>query len=259
MDPNKRTRLFSTLGIVFVAGALVLVVVRMVGGFAGTVLGDRPGERWFGRESTQAERSIDEVDDGDGSSDDLVALEAGALAGFSAIAATGGWSIAVEQGEFDVAVEVSERVRDAVSVRVSGGTLRLDVHSGLRSVAGNLEATIRLPDLDRLEIDGGADIRLRGLELDRLDIDIDGAATINATGGSYRELRVETDGAANIDFSGSAVVDADVDMDGASNLNITMAGGELDGVLRGVGNVRYGGDVERESIRVEGLGRVHVR
>ncbi|MFW6289067.1 MAG: hypothetical protein ACOC2Q_04735, partial [Spirochaetota bacterium] len=70
---------------------------------------------------------------------------------------------------------------------------------------------------------------------------------------------VDVDGAANVDFSSAEVVNASVEMDGASNLSITMAGGSLTGALRGVGNVTYGGEISREAIRVEGLGRVRRR
>lgn len=249
MDPNKRTRLFSSLGIVLVVGLLAFVVIRFIGGidlgFAERIVG--------GSWSSDGH-------DTDRTGGDMVGLDLPAdLGGFTGISSTGGWKITVCPGEYDVSVRVSERSADDVRVSVRGDALRLDVEPGMRTVTGTLEATVSLPRFERLETDGGAEVRLQDLDTDRLAVDVDGAASITATGGRYGRLEIEVDGAANVDFSDASVVDANVDMDGASNLSITMAGGTLTGYLRGVGNVSYGGEVADESIRVEGLGRVRER
>ena len=223
MDPNRRTRLISTLGIVAVIVVLAVVVVRFIGG-------------------------------------EMVALDLPAdPSGFTGISSVGGWKITVRRGEYDVAVRVGERSADDVRVEVRDGTLLLGVAPGMRAVTDTLEATVSLPRLDRLQIDGGAEVRLDEVVSDSLAVDVDGAASITATGGRYGRLEVEVDGAANVDFADTAVFDADIDLDGASNLSITMAGGTLTGYLRGVGNVSYGGEVADESVRVEGLGTVRAR
>lgn len=240
MNPNTRTRLVSTLGIVVAVAFLVGVAIRLIGGIYPAVSGE---SRDAGRTGA-ALVALDTPEDGKG---------------VTAVASVGGWKVTIRPGEYEVSVRTSERSADDVRVYVSDDTLSLDVPPGVRTVNGTLEATVWLPHLDRLEIDGGAEVRLEDIESDRLAVDVDGAASITATGGRYGRLTVDVDGAANIDFSGSAVVDASVDMDGASNLRITMAGGTLTGYLRGVGNVSYGGEVADESIRVEGLGRVRAR
>jgi hypothetical protein len=254
MDPNKRTRLFSTIGIILIAGVIVFAGFRMVGAISLRINDwSFSPARWFGR----GEETIDAAGPGGGPLVDLP-IPAG-LEEFTGVSTVGGWKVTLRPGPYDVSVRVSEGSLDDVTVGTDGDLLRLAVRSGLRPATGSLRATVTLPDLEHLEVDGAAEVMLDGFEVDRLFVDIEGAASVRAVGGRYDDLRVETDGAAGIDFSNSAVVDAAIDMDGASSMDITMAGGRLTGVLRGVGNVRYGGDIAAESVRVEGLGRVRER
>jgi len=102
-------------------------------------------------------------------------------------------------------------------------------------------------------------VELAGLSLDRLRVTVDGAASIRGVDMEIEELEVDVEGAGNVDFRRARVVNARVQADGASNVTMTMDGGRLTGVLRGVGNVSYGGEVSEESIRVEGWGKVRKR
>ena len=97
---------------------------------------------------------------------------------------------------------------------------------------------------------------ISGFDLDSLELDVDGAANITARDGSIADLEIDSDGAATFNLSGVEVTNAEVEMDGASNLNIRMDGGDLTGVLRGLGDVTYSGEVSEERIRIDGLGRV---
>ncbi|TVQ20804.1 MAG: hypothetical protein EA382_14430 [Spirochaetaceae bacterium] len=246
MDPNKRTRILATAGIVVVAGALV---------FAGYTIVTRSVSRIgvFTRPtgvSTRVERSEDGP---------MLPVVIGDLGEFTAVAATGGWKITIAPGDFAVQVFASDRAADQVRVSQRDGTLSLDLAPGTISVSDGLEAEITVPDLRRIDIRGGANVRFAGFDLESLALRIDGAASVVATNGTIGSLDLVVNGAANVDLSDSPVVDARVALDGASNLTIAMAGGELSGSLRGVGNVTYTGDVTTESIRVEGLGRVRRR
>jgi hypothetical protein len=181
------------------------------------------------------------------------------LTGFDSIEADGSWKLTISQGEYGVRVSVPQNIEDDVEVTTRGDTLRLNVRTGLRTIASDLRAEITLPDLERLGINGSADVTIQGIDVDSLDIDADGAASIVAHDSRIERLSVDVDGASNIDFSDSRVVDADVQLDGASNLEITMDGGELTGELSGIGNVSYGGAFSSESIKINGLGAVRER
>ena len=253
MDANQRTRLFSTIGIVLIVAGLGYAGLRMFGA-VGSRISDWTGsgpERGAPERTPGDERAAERATIG-------VDLQAD-LRDFDRVHAEGGWKVTIRPGEFGVAVSVSEHAADDVRVYRRGDVLHLSVASGIRTVTGTMEAEITMPTLDHLEIDGGADVRLEGVDSRELTIDVDGAASIHAIDARVEELHVDVDGAANVDFSRSSVVNAEVDMDGASNMNITMAGGRLTGVLRGVGNVSYSGPVSEEAVRVEGLGRVRQR
>lgn len=253
MDANKRTRILSTVGIIVIAGALLFAGWRMVGNLGARFDGV------FGRDRGALDSSSSADIQSDSAGGRLTVPLTQDFAGFKRITTQGGWRVIVTSGAFDVEVTASERVVDDVRVVQRGDGLTLSIASGFGTVTGNMEARISMPDLEQLEMDGGADVQLTGLSLDRLRIDVDGAASVKGVDTTVQDLEVEVDGASNIDFMDGSVVNARVDMAGASNLKIMMAGGRLTGVLRGVGNVTYSGTVSEESVRVEGLGNVNTR
>jgi hypothetical protein len=252
MDPNRRTRIITTIGIVAILLGLIFVGYRMIGGASARV-----GEWFSGNDRTiVAEEADDERPEDAGRVELAYSQE---LDEFREVSAIGGWRIELSPGDFGVTVSVNERHADDITVLSRNGVVTLTMEPGLRSVANSIVARVTVPTLERLDLDGGADVRINDLDGERLLVEVDGAASVKAVGSDITQLSVDVDGAANIDFSESSVVNADVDMDGASNLSITMAGGRLSGVLSGVGNVSYGGEVTDESIRIEGLGRVRER
>jgi hypothetical protein len=247
MDRNKRTTLFSVLGITAVIAVMAVagvVLGRRIGngitritGEAPTVVINRPGNE-------QADQPVKS----------RTALD---FTGFDSIETSGGWIIEAVQGDVcAVALESASRYSDDIEISQRGDTLRLELDSAFGSVVARPIVSIVMPDLESLECDGSATIALSGFELDRLVIDIDGAASVTAEDSQVEDLDLSVDGASTIDFSQSEVVDADIDMDGASTLRITMDGGELTGSLNGVGNVIYGGHVSAERVQVGGIGKV---
>lgn len=179
---------------------------------------------------------------------------------FSAIEVTGGWQIAVTQGDsYAVTVSADEALMEHIVVERQGDALRVGADRWRWSSEGRLRLEVTTPRLSRIDVDGGADVRLSGVQTDSLRIDIDGAGNITATDARVERLEVGVEGAANVDFVESSVVNADIRMSGAGNVEITMAGGELAGRIEGVGSVTYGGEVSRNTIRVDGLGSVERR
>lgn len=237
MDSAKRSVLISILGI-------VAAIALMVGvGFG------------IARRVGHSVREITDVRVEETRTSSSVIYD---LASFDSIQIEGGWKVSLTKGEsFAVDIEASKKVLEQINVFVSGDTLHLEMEPGIRSVTGNLQAVVRLPDLERVSMDGGVSVDLAGFELDRLQIDVDGAASFTSTGGRIEDLHIESDGAASFDLSGTPVYNADIDLDGASNMDLQMAGGELTGVIRGLGNVTFSGDVLRQDVDVEGLGRIH--
>ena len=254
MNSNGKTVLISVVGVIAAIGL-------MVGAGFGIARAARDGVRELARGSDG--RTV-VVQQGDSPAADQPGSPVTGLAytfrDFDTVRTAGGWSVSITGGDgYSVEVTAAERVLEDVKVFTRGNVLHLVLDSGVRSVTGNLTASITMPDLERLETDGGADVTLTGLDLDALEIDVDGAASIRAGQTRIGSLSIQTDGAASLDLSGAQVVNARLDMDGASRLDITMAGGSLAGTVRGLGEVSYGGAVSSESVDVDGLGRVRRR
>jgi hypothetical protein len=55
-----------------------------------------------------------------------------------------------------------------------------------------------------------------------------------------------------MDLSDLPTMQTDLNCEGVFNIDLSMAGGELSGRVKGTGKVRYGGKVSRETILREG-------
>jgi len=240
MDSSKRIILISVVGVVAAIGLMVGV------GFG---VARRVGDGVRRLEIPVLERTFEST-----TQDGRITAD---LADFNSIYTVGGWSVTIAHGEtFNVEVAASEKALQQVDLFTRGDTLHLELDSGVESITGNLTATVTLPDLERLRTAGGASVTISGFDLDSLDIEVDGAASITARDGRIDDLSIDSDGAATFNFAGVQVRNAEVEMDGASHLDISMAGGELSGVLRGLGDVIFTGEVSDETIRIDGLGRI---
>ena len=84
----------------------------------------------------------------------------------------------------------------------------------------------------------------------------EGASNLSFQDSTIGDLQLRTAGAANVDLGASEVGSAVLDMDGASQLMINMNGGALTGRVRGVGNIRYRGDVSTVDLDTVALVKV---
>ena len=241
MNPVQRRRIIAVIVSIVVVGGVIALGVRTVGRFIPRFVG----------EATEWTRGY--LDEADAVS---VPFELSADADFREIAVVGGWRITITTGEHDVAVTAAGRAPGEARVAVRDGTLHLETPVTPTVSEAHLVATVSIPELSRLAITGGADVRIEGVEADRLELTVDGAASIRADESRFEHLQVAVQGATNLDFRGSRTVNAHVELDGASNLSIHMDGGRLTGTLRGVGNVNWTGEASEEAIRVDGIGRV---
>ena len=241
MNPVQRRRVIAVVVSLIVVGGVIVLGVRTVGRFVPRFVG----------EATEWTRG--HLDEADAVS---VPFELPAGASFQEISIVGGWRITIGAGEPGVAVTAAGRSSPEARVSVQHGTLHLEAPLTPGVSETHLVATVSMPELSRLAITGGADVRIEGVEADRLELTVDGAASVRADESRFEHLQVTVQGATNLDFRGSRTVNAHVELDGASNLSIRMDGGRLTGTLRGVGNVTWTGTASDEAIRVEGIGRV---
>jgi hypothetical protein len=248
MRRDRRAVVISVVGITLVIAAMAGVGYRMFDSLSGGFSFRRSSERSVSMEPVEVP------------SGRVSYSAAPQLDGFDEIAVVGSWSVSLKQGaEYAVQYSAGDRAVDRVEIYTRGDRLYLALPPGVEIMNPDLSASVTLPQLARVDTDGGASLSLLGFETDSLHIEVDGAASVTAVDCSIGRLVLDTDGAATLDFSGSHVENAEVTLDGATNLNIRMDGGNLTGVLRGIGDVQYSGDVSRQSIDIEGLGRVRRR
>jgi hypothetical protein len=255
MKNNTRTVLISVVGITVAIGVMVIVGLRMAGR-----IGERVRQESDTRSATVQEVTVERDDTEEVDRRAVPVLFDEEFTDFTSIVVTGGWTLTLLQGsDYLVDVTASERAMDEVYVYQRGDELRLSIKSGIGTVTGNLKAIVTVPDLDRIQIDGGVTGTIEAFETDELEIEVDGAASIRALDCDFGKLDIDVDGAATLDFWESSVRDVFLEMDGAAQLSVTMDGGDLAGVIRGVGQVTYRGEVDDEDVDVEGLGRVRRR
>ena len=107
----------------------------------------------------------------------------------------------------------------------------------------SLRIVITAPTLAALTVAGAVDGRIVGLEAAQLTVVTKGASNLVFDGSTVGDLVLETEGAANVNLEASLVANAVLDMAVSSQLKINLNGGSLTGRVRGVGNIRYTGDV----------------
>jgi hypothetical protein len=182
------------------------------------------------------------------------------LEGVEKLYVFGGWDLQVRQGdEPALTVRASERVSERIDVSTSGETLELEVERNTNYINVKIEATLVLPEITDIDIDGAANLEIEGFQQERLSIDVAGASNVEVYDSRFENVVVDVDGAANVDLSESAAVNVEVDLDGAANVELQMDGGRLTGTLDGLGQVTYRGEVLEETIEVDGLGSVDQR
>ncbi|MFW6312893.1 MAG: GIN domain-containing protein, partial [Spirochaetota bacterium] len=167
MDANRRTRTLSTIGIIIILGGLAYAGYRTFDRLESRVGG------WFnpGESSTRSVSST-----GGKATVDVALSEE--FRGFSRISTAGGWKIIITSGEYAVSVSAHERDAGDVEVSRRGDTLHLSLASGLRATTSSPEARISVPDLSGIDVDGGAEVRLTGVDSPGLEVRVKGAASV---------------------------------------------------------------------------------
>jgi hypothetical protein len=117
----------------------------------------------------------------------------------------------------------------------------------------NIRVQVPASVLEHIRVDGSSDLRLGGIDTDRLAIEISGSGDIEA-GGRVGNLVATIDGAGDAHLYDLEARTATVKVEGAGDAELTVRD-RLDVTVRGAGDVRYRG---RPSVRqtVEGAGDV---
>ena len=175
------------------------------------------------------------------------------LADFTAIEVTGHWEVELTRGETtQVKVKAPGYIMDNLSVEKQAGTLILRTDKKWRSSPGKVTALITMPSLSDLRLSGLVSLELSGFSSERLTVYTTGSTSITGKGNHINNLRLKGEGLSNLNLKRNSVMNADLRYKGVYKIELSMAGGELTGNIKGVGKVIYDGEVRKESIRKDG-------
>ena len=174
------------------------------------------------------------------------------MSDLAAIDLQGNWKVKLIQGPDPVAsVKGAQDLLETLSVHRRGESLALRMPRQ-RNDKRKLTLTATLSELNRLHAQGVAEIRFTGFSSERLSIRMQGVSKIVGRRGRINALDLRSEGVSRMDLKGLPVRQADLDCEGVFNIELSMAGGELSGRVKGTGKVRYDGKVSRETILREG-------
>jgi hypothetical protein len=175
------------------------------------------------------------------------------LTDFTAIEVSGHWEIELACGETtQVRVAAPGDVMERLSVEKQAGTLILRTNKKWRPTRGKVTALITLPSLSDLRVSGLVSLKLSGFSSENLTIHTKGSTSITGKGNHIHNLHLKGEGLSNLNLRQNSVINADLHYKGVYKIELSMAGGELTGKIKGVGKFIYNGEVTKESIQKDG-------
>lgn len=174
------------------------------------------------------------------------------LSGFVAISLEGHWEAELSQGSpTKIHVEGPQDLLETLSVQIQGEALILRM-AKQRKGKRKLILAVTMPEMNRLQTKGVTEVTFERFDTKRLSIRSDGVSTVRGSASRVGALELKGRGVSRVELEKVPVGKAVLDYNGVFNIDLTMDGGELEGSLNGVGEVRYSGKTSRQSIRHRG-------
>lgn len=148
-----------------------------------------------------------------------VQKESRSHSGFTGVKVGGAFDVVLTQGNsYRVIIESDDNVLPHIKTKVEDGVLKIYTKGNFRKV-NTMNAYITLPELDRLDVSGAADVTSRStFRTNKMDIGLSGASDV-ALNIEVRDLDCGISGSADLKLSGSA-----------DNIKMGVSGsGDLDG------------------------------
>ena len=146
------------------------------------------------------------------------------LQGFNAIEVSGDFKVNVNQGPYNVMLDVPEELESYLKVFVKDGELKIYYNNPPMKIKRLLEredyisiAKISLPDVEEIEVSGASRLVAKGLRAANLSIDCSGASRFDLDG-EFGRLGIDCSGASKGVVIGKAKI-AELDASGASSID----------------------------------------
>lgn len=184
--------------------------------------------------------------------------------GFSKLFFSGAWDVRIIQGsEYSVKIKAPENIMNLVSIENVEDKLILNQFSGYQIMDSGyaLEAEIVMPSPSDITLLGACRLNIIGCRQDYIVINANGATKISVSDTRLTNLNLKGEGIAEWDLSQALIVNTEVDYYGQFSIALCMDGGELKGVLEGMGELTYAGKADTSELKIKNpLSRiVHLR
>jgi len=182
--------------------------------------------------------------------------------GFTGIEVDGHVELDVSVGE-KFAVEISGREADMerLKVEVVDGVLRISKERPKRVYrrdrSKEFHATISLPKLDSVKIDGMSDAEIRNIDSDNFSLTVDGHGELILSG-KCGSAEIDIDGHAEIEGREFKCHDVTLNIDGHGEINL-FADQTLAIDISGHGDVEIWGNPRISKFRKSGMGQFEIR
>jgi hypothetical protein len=193
------------------------------------------------------------------------------VSNFDKIELSGSGEVIITQsGNESLSIETDDNVLEYVNVEVDGGTLKLGLKSGARSVSpSHLTFIVGVDDLNSLSVSGSGDIESDGLETSSLEVEVSGSGLVQIANLGSDDVKIDISGSGEINMAGD-VAGQDVAISGSGkylagdlsskSANVSISGSgdvtvwateSLDADISGSGSIGYYG---RPAIDLSGGG-----
>lgn len=156
-----------------------------------------------------------------------------------------------------VTVEGREKFLERLTTEVHGDTLHIKARKkDWVTIGTSPRITVRVgvPKLSKLEVEGGNDVELTGLDGGATHIRLEGAVHLKGSG-QLDELKVFMAGAGYADLDSVIAQSAAVTVAGVGTVSVHPVE-TLDATMNGVGAIFYSGSPSNVNTRVNGLGAI---
>ena len=174
------------------------------------------------------------------------------ISDFNGVVLKGNWEARiVREDKESIRVKGPEDLLGALFVNQYGNFLELRM-SKQSNDKRKLRLEMTVPVIQTLRTKGVANVSISGFNLEDFVIEAEGVSSIHGEKGRAEKLNFRGKGVSNLNLEDFPTRNTDLTCEGVVKIELTMAGGDLSGSIKGVGSVRYKGATNQESIHVKG-------
>jgi hypothetical protein len=198
------------------------------------------------------------------------------VSGFQRLELSGIGTLVIEVGsEEALVIEAEDNLLEYIETTVQGNTLEIGIRERINLQPSKpIRYNLTVKSLDTISVSGLGSVEAPALEATRFTVDISGGGDVNLEGLQAEQLEVNISGLGSLDIASGLVTEQTVELSGSGDYNgrnlesrtaVVMISGlgsatisasqDLQVEISGAGSVRYAGDPSVSS-EISGLGSI---